>query len=146
MRILFLYQGEKTMTVETKLDVIPEIKNLLEDLCAVSGINCVIRNNRATVEIFFNQPGENEVRFLDGWGTIASPNHHIHFRSDGLRSLRFFDEAGECVGRSTSMAIYNEQGEECLRFYFANETHTYQEWTAEELNHFENFKAKYAFL
>jgi hypothetical protein len=121
----------------------PEMEQLLRELGQVSGINCVIQNEGATSELFFNHPEQMKVGFLDGWGTYESPDFHIHFRCNDLDTVRFIDGPGECIERSTYLMIYDNAGVERLRFYFPNSTDTSRPYSDEELALFDRFKERY---
>ncbi len=121
----------------------PELEKLIYALGTISGINCVVQGEQAVAELFFNEPGEAKIGFLDGWGTIESAGFHIHFKSTDLADFRFVDEAGSCVERATYLTILDLEGKERLRFYFANPSDNSRPYTEPELGYFDQFRAAY---
>ncbi len=123
-----------------------KLEQLLRELVTISGINCVIQGEQAVAELFFSRPNQAQLSFLDGWGTLETPEFHIHFKSIDLAGARFIEEAGSCMEAATYLKILDRQGQERLRFYFANDSDTSRHYTPEELSYFDHFRSEYGDL
>ena len=122
--------------------MIPGVKQLLEDLARTPALVCTVGRDGVVSELFLDEKVQ-RVDFADSWATVEYSGWHIHANLDTITKVRFAEAPGHDDSVNVFVSLDDEKGNAVLRFYFPHASQTHRTYTAQELELFETFKARY---
>lgn len=122
--------------------MLPNIKQLLDDLARTRSLVCTVGRDGAVSELFLDGTPQ-KVEFSDPWATVEFHSWHIHVDLSTVAQIRFAEAPGHDNSVSVFIALDDNDGKSVLRFYFPHPSHTYKTYTAEELELFGQFRERY---
>ncbi len=118
------------------------VKQLLEDLARTPSLVCTVGRDGVVSELFLDERVQ-KVEFADPWATVEYSGWHIHANLDTIATVRFAEAPSHGDSVSIFVSLDDAEGNAVLRFYFPHTSQTHRTYTAQELELFETFKARY---